>query len=151
MFVLLLDPGSRAVSSTESESMESIFVNLITVAGSEADMSIIGLLMKASVVVKAVIVVLILMSLATWYIIIFKWNYLRKAKRESASFLETFWASKLDEIYRFSDELEYSPISQVFRAGYVELTKVKSDSSSTPCMARWAAWRISNAASSSKR
>ena len=111
--------------------MESIFVNLITVAGSEADMSIIGLLLKASFVVKAVIVVLILMSVATWYIIVFKWNYLRKAKRESASFLETFWASKkLDEIYRFSDELEYSPISQVFRAGYVELTKVKSDSSS---------------------
>jgi biopolymer transport protein TolQ len=40
-------------------------------------------------------------------------------------FLETFWQSKrLDSIYQAAERLDSSPISQVFRAGYVELSKV---------------------------
>ena len=40
-------------------------------------------------------------------------------------FLDTFWQSKrLDAIYQAAERLRASPISQVFRAGYVELSKV---------------------------
>jgi biopolymer transport protein TolQ len=109
--------------------MESIFVSLLTVAPEGIEISIGSLLSKASPVVQGVLVVLVLMSLASWYIIAYKWLYLRRAQAESGAFLETFWQSKrLDEIYQTSEHLKYSPVSQVFRAGYVELTKLKTGS-----------------------
>ncbi len=106
--------------------MESIYVTLVTLATEGAEISIGSLLVQATPVVKGVLLVLILMSVLSWYIIFYKWLYLRRARSESGLFLETFWQSKrLDEIYATSEHLKRSPISQVFRAGYVELTKLK--------------------------
>ena len=66
------------------------------------------------------------MSLASWYVIAYKWLYIRRAEKESDTFLDTFWESKrLDEIFKTSEDLKYSPVSQVFRAGYTELSKLK--------------------------
>lgn len=77
-------------------------------------------------VVILVLVLLIAMSAACWGIIWFKWRRLRKAQEESIEFLEAFWGSKrLDAIFQGSENLKNSPISQVFRAGYVELSKLK--------------------------
>jgi biopolymer transport protein TolQ len=108
--------------------MDALFVNLITVASSEETHSISSLLMKATPVVKGVLVLLVLMSVICWYVIVYKWAYLRRAANETTLFLEAFWQSKrLDAIYQTSDELQRSPVSQVFRAGYIELTKLKGD------------------------
>lgn len=77
-------------------------------------------------VVIVVLVLLLAMSAACWGIIYFKWRTLRRAQEQSIEFLETFWSSKrLDAIYNVSKELQKSPISQVFQAGYVELSKLK--------------------------
>ena len=106
--------------------MESIYVQLVTLAGATEEFTISSLLLRATPVVKGVLMVLVLMSVVSWYIIVYKWLYLRRAQAESGLFLETFWQSKrLDEIYQTSEHLKRSPISQVFRAGYVELTKLK--------------------------
>ncbi len=107
--------------------MDALFVNLITATATADDMTISGLLLKATPVVKGVLLVLVAMSLISWYIIVYKTAYLRRAGQETSLFLDTFWQSKrLDEIYQVSDELKRSPVSQVFRAGYIELTKLKS-------------------------
>jgi biopolymer transport protein TolQ len=72
-----------------------------------------------------VLVILVLSSLASWTIIIRKVLHLRRAQRESVAFLDTFWRSKrLDSIYAATDQMPLSPVAQVFRAGYVELSKV---------------------------
>lgn len=85
------------------------------------------LILKASGVVMAVLVMLVLFSVVSWYIIAYKYFYLRRAARESEKFLEVFWTSKrLDAIYKSAQELKRSPISAVFKAGYVELSKIKS-------------------------
>lgn len=69
---------------------------------------------------------LFLFSIVSWGIIVSKHLSLQKAQRQSIDFLETFWQSKqLDEIYGHSDQMEMSPVAQVFRAGYQELIKVK--------------------------
>ena len=79
----------------------------------------------AGPVVLGVLVLLILASVVSWAIILKKWLHLRRAQDESVRFLETFWQSKrLDSIYQAAEALSASPISQVFRAGYVELSKV---------------------------
>ena len=73
----------------------------------------------------AVLALLLGASTVCWAIIIRKWLQIRRAQDESVKFLETFWQSKrLDAIYQAAEALRASPISQVFRAGYVELSKV---------------------------
>ena len=77
-------------------------------------------------IVVVVLLVLLAMSAACWGIIYYKWRRLKKAQMQSIEFLEAFWGSKrLDAIYQASENLLASPISQVFRAGYVELGKLK--------------------------
>src|SRR5512133_3958954 len=73
----------------------------------------------------AVLALLLFASTVCWAIIVRKWLQIRKAQDESVKFLETFWQSKrLDAIYQAAEALRASPISQVFRAGDVELSKV---------------------------
>ena len=76
-------------------------------------------------IVTGVLVLLLLSSLLSWTIIFRKALHLRRAQAESVQFLESFWQSKrLDAIYGSSEPLTASPVAQVFRAGYVELSKV---------------------------
>jgi biopolymer transport protein TolQ len=76
--------------------------------------------------VGAVMILLVIFSLLCWIIIIYKGIYIRLAQSESARFLETFWqAQRLDAIYQASEELKRSPVAQVFKAGYAELSKLK--------------------------
>jgi biopolymer transport protein TolQ len=113
---------------------EAMWVQLVTAAGEKVEpKGILELLGDASGVVMGVLVLLLLFSVISWYIIGYKWFFLRRAHSESISFLDTFWQSKrLDEIYQASQNYKRSPVSQVFKAGYVELTKLKGqDGSST--------------------
>jgi biopolymer transport protein TolQ len=78
-----------------------------------------------SPVVVAVLALLLLASVGSWAIIVRKGLHLRAAQRQSVRFLSIFWqAKRLDAIYQEAESLPLSPISQVFRAGYVELSKV---------------------------
>lgn len=75
---------------------------------------------------KGVMLLLAIFSVVSWAIIYFKWRTIRRAYGDSESFLDMFWGSKrLDAIYQKSEALPASPVSQVFRAGYVELAKLK--------------------------
>jgi biopolymer transport protein TolQ len=76
-------------------------------------------------IVTGVLVLLAGSSIASWTVIFRKLLHLRRAREQSVRFLETFWRSKrLDAIYAESESLPVSPVAQVFRAGYVELSKV---------------------------
>jgi biopolymer transport protein TolQ len=76
-------------------------------------------------VVTGVLLILIGSSVASWAIIFRKHLHLSRARGQSLQFLETFWRSKrLDTIYSAADETPISPVAQVFRTGYVELSKV---------------------------
>jgi len=76
-------------------------------------------------VVTGVLLLLAGSSIASWTVIFRKIVHLRRARDQSVRFLETFWRSKrLDTIYAATDTMPLSPVAQVFRAGYVELSKV---------------------------
>ena len=86
-----------------------------------------SLALDATGVVLGVLIVLLMFSVTSWFVIGYKWLSLRRAQGQSIRFLETFWQSKrLDTIYQVSERLQHSPVSKVFRAGYVELSKLKS-------------------------
>lgn len=76
-------------------------------------------------VVVGVLALLALASIASWAIIFRKFLHLKKAETQSLQFLDAFWKSKrLDAVYERAEQLPASPVSQVFRAGYVELSKI---------------------------
>ena len=58
------------------------------------ELSIIELFLNASLVVKAVILILIAASVFSWMIIFERWVYLNKSKEEILVFEENFWVSQ---------------------------------------------------------
>ncbi len=87
---------------------------------------LVRLVMEASPIVQAVIILLFLFILVCAFIIVYKYILIRRAQSQTTKFLEVFWASKrLDEIYQAAEDLKRSPLSQLFKAGYIELSKLK--------------------------
>lgn len=81
-------------------------------------------------VVVGVLLLLVASSVASWAIIVRKYLHLRSAGSQSVAFLEAFWKTKrLDQLYEEASKLPLSPVSQVFRAAYVELSKVTEQGS----------------------
>ncbi|MCP4675350.1 MAG: flagellar motor protein MotA [Deltaproteobacteria bacterium] len=87
---------------------------------------LVRLVLEASPIVQGVIFLLFFFIFACAFIIIYKYILIRRAQGQTTKFLEVFWASKrLDEIYQAAEDLKRSPISQLFKAGYIELSKLK--------------------------
>jgi biopolymer transport protein TolQ len=90
-----------------------------------ASLNYVEVLRSASAIELFVLGLLAAASAYSWALIAMKTIQLRKARVESVSFLDTFWkASRLDAIYQAAQQLDRSPLSNVFRAGYEELTKL---------------------------
>jgi biopolymer transport protein TolQ len=86
------------------------------------DMSIVGLIMKADVVVKSVMGLLVFLSLWSWAIIFDKWIKLGRAHREADRFEQNFWSGKsLDDLHaQLSQRGDAHPMAQVFSAAMQE-------------------------------
>ena len=99
---------------------------LLQAGGGEAALDIVSLILNASPVVKGVLGMLILMSVASWFVIGSKTLYLANAASRSTKFQDNFWKTgRLDEIWRMSESSAPSPVGEVFRAGYTELAKLQ--------------------------
>jgi biopolymer transport protein TolQ len=86
---------------------------------------VLELVIEAGPLVQAVLYILILFSVVSWGIILYKYWALRIARSQSEKFTEIFWDSRnLSSIHEASRELGMSPVAQVFRAGYEELLRV---------------------------
>ena len=101
-------------------------IHVLMQAGGAGDkLDIISLIVHAGAVPKAVLGLLALMSMISWYVIGAKFMYLARAYRRSVHFVEKFWDSSLDEMWKEAQESPPSPVSEVFRAGYQELIKLR--------------------------
>jgi biopolymer transport protein TolQ len=99
---------------------------LLEVGASEDKLDIVSLILVASPVVKGVLILLAVMSLASWYVIGSKAIFLSRALSRSSRFLDAFWKTqRLDDVWKLTEESSPSPVSEVFRAGYVELAKLR--------------------------
>lgn len=87
-------------------------------------MDVTTLIINAGPVVKLILAVLCLLSVACWGIIFLKWKQFNRLLRESRMFLNIFWEEKrLDAVSAEVRNYENSPAAKVFRAGYMELMK----------------------------
>jgi biopolymer transport protein TolQ len=77
-------------------------------------------------VAKGTLALLALMSIVSWFVIGTKWLYLARAYRRSVAFVESFWRTqRLDDVWKATENDPPSPVSEVFRAGFVELAKLR--------------------------
>jgi biopolymer transport protein TolQ len=101
-------------------------IHVLMQAGGAGDrLDIITLITHAGAIPKAVLALLALMSVISWYVIGGKWMYLSRAYRRSLNFVDKFWNSSLDDMWREAQSAPPSPVSEVFRAGYQELVKLR--------------------------
>jgi biopolymer transport protein TolQ len=76
-------------------------------------------------VVRLVLLTLVATSIVSWGIALAKGREMRRARRQSARFIDVFWEAKnLTAIQAASSDMKQSPVAQVFRAGYQELQRL---------------------------
>ncbi|MYF70345.1 MAG: protein TolQ [Proteobacteria bacterium] len=94
------------------------------------DLSLISLILDASLVVKAVMLLLLIASVASWAIIIEKSRLLKRATGAADEFEETFWSgSDVSEMYRELAESDDAHVGMagIFESGYREFGRLRED------------------------
>ena len=97
---------------------------------SNTDFSIISLFLRADIIVKSVIIILIASSVYSWAIIFDKIRMFKKINKNAEDFEEKFWKSKSAET--FYNNLPASvddPMAQLFKTSMQTVIKSRSRSS----------------------
>ncbi len=87
----------------------------------EIDFSFLALFLRATLVVKLVMIVLIIASFWSWAIVITKFRQFRRARRDAAAFDRAFWSGEpLDGLFNKIGPAPEGPAEKVFAAGMLE-------------------------------
>ena len=94
--------------------------------GTNTDFSLLSLFLRADIVVKSVMIVLILCSVYSWAVIFDKFRLFKKINKSTQEFEEKFWNSKSAETFYNSlpNKIE-DPMSLVFQDAMEGLLKKK--------------------------
>jgi biopolymer transport protein TolQ len=98
------------------------------------DLSIVSLILHASLAVQLVIAGLLLMSLASWSVIFNKFFALSRIKASNEGFEAEFWSGKnLNELYNsVNGKQGGAPLERIFAAGMREFMKLRERRVSDP-------------------
>ena len=109
--------------------MEADITSQAVSLGSSVDFSLMSLFLRADIVVKSVIVILIAASIYSWAIIIEKFKMFKKINQSTIEFEEKFWKSKSAEsFYNNLPNNNDDPMSNVFRKTMQVVLKSRSRS-----------------------
>ena len=96
------------------------------------DLSILKLMLEASLVVQLVMALLIIVSLVSWYFIFQKMFSIRRARRETDKFEQTFWSrSDLNALYQSATSGRHraGSLERIFEAGFRDFVKLRGQRS----------------------
>jgi len=109
--------------------MEADITSQAVGLASSADFSIINLFIRADVIVKSVIIILIASSIYSWALIIEKYRLFKKINKTSEEFENKFWKSRSAEsFYNNLPENIDDPMANVFKDTMQVIVKSKSKS-----------------------
>jgi biopolymer transport protein TolQ len=92
------------------------------------DTQVLKHVMLAGPIVKLVLVLLIGFSVVSWAIIFLKLRLFKGIERNQAGFARAFAEGKsMSALYEQAEKGEKSPLTEVFRAGYLELTRIQRE------------------------
>ena len=94
----------------------------------KVDTSFLHLILGASPLVQAVMLLLLLASIISWVMIFSKWSTLRRARRSADAFEDRFWSgADLGEVYRqiASRRDNTSGMETIFESGFREFARLR--------------------------
>lgn len=99
-----------------------------------ADLSIVSLIVNASVLVQLVMLLLLVVSILAWTIIFNKWKMVRAAKQAAESFEDQFWSGgDLGRLYEHVNSNNNSTgLELIFKAGFKEYVKLRQKGEPDP-------------------
>lgn len=81
-----------------------------------------SMVLGAGIIVKLVLIILLVFSVLSWAIIIYKYRILKKMEKESDAFLKFFWQKKqFAAIFAAAANYKFTPLARLFAAGYNNL------------------------------
>jgi biopolymer transport protein TolQ len=102
----------------------------------ETSGNVVELLKDASAVSLVVLAILVLFSIVSWAIVLYKAVAFRRIDRQTATFLDVFRQStKFSEVQAVCKSLEASPLVGMFQAGYAELNLQLRQPAASPAAA----------------
>ena len=112
--------------------MEADITSQAVGLASSADFSILNLFLRADVIVKSVIIILIASSVYSWAIIIEKYRLFKKINKSSEEFENKFWKSRSAEsFYNSLPSNIDDPMANVFKDTMQVIVKSRSKSNLT--------------------
>ncbi len=122
-----------------------IIMPAIPLAAGVFDTQVLKHVMLAGPVVKLVLLLLIGFSVVSWAIIFLKFRLFRGIERNQAGFARAFAEGKsLSALYEQAERGEKSPLTEVFRSGYMELTRIQRERGEAAQGGRAGAFPIDN-------
>ena len=107
--------------------MEADIASQAVGLGTNTDFSLMSLFIRADIIVKSVIIILIACSIYSWAVIIDKIRLFRRINKSSEEFEEKFWNSKSAETFYNSLPTKVDdPMAVVFQDAMESLLKKKS-------------------------
>jgi len=107
--------------------MEADIASQAVGLGTNTDFSLMSLFLRADIIVKSVIIILIACSVYSWAVIIEKFRLFKKINKSSEEFEERFWNSKSAETFYNSLPAKVDdPMAVVFQDAMESLLKKKS-------------------------
>ena len=117
--------------------MEAEITSQAVGLASNADFSIIKLFVRADLIIKTVIVILIVSSIYSWAIIFEKIKLFKKINKSTEEFEEKFWKSKSAESFHNNLPANVNdPMANVFKSSMNVLLKSKRSSNLNEKMSR---------------
>jgi biopolymer transport protein TolQ len=118
---------------------------VLPVAAGLVDTKVLTHVLMAGPIVKFVLLLLVGFSVVSWAIIFLKIKLFRGIERNQAEFAKAFAEGKgLTALYEQAQKAEKSPITEVFRAGYLEITRIQRERGEAPAPARPAPFPVDN-------
>ena len=112
--------------------MEADITSQAVGLASSSDFSILKLFIRADVIVKSVIIILIASSIYSWAIIFDKYKLFKNINKSSEEFEEKFWKSKSAETFYNNLPANVSdPMAKIFKSCMQTVVKSRSRSSLT--------------------
>ena len=98
------------------------------IASESIDFSLLSLFLRADLIVKSVIIILIFASLYSWTIIVSKLIRMQRLKKLDKEFEELFWSgNSFDDLYETFNYNQDDPKSKIFCSAIGEWKKSKSN------------------------
>ena len=109
------------------------------------DTQVLKHVMLAGPIVKLVLLLLIGFSVVSWAIIFLKFRLFKGIERNQAGFARAFAEGKsLSALYEQAEKGGKSPLTEVFRAGYLELTRIQRERGEASQAGRTAPFPVEN-------